>query len=766
MERSTTPKRRKVRKGTQSCWECKRRKTRCSFATPTEAICDGCRSRRTKCISQEFCDDVVEITSKKVSRLDQAETSSEQLNERTIHGKNDTHNSAGLPRQEQPPSPGSGNGMGAELPSSRPPIDINLESHVNGRLDKVSAALTALWPSQDDLDIILSVPLGVSVLYHGAVCVPYSSFFAKQIPSPHSELQLPPRGSHPVIIARRLLMLSTFLQGIPPTSAEKLLKMTCNYRTLMSRIIDTVGRLVTTNDELVNSLEGIECIMLESMYRNNAGNLRRAWLTNRRAMNVSQLMGLDAGNLSILPTMILDEDTRSRIDPNHMWFRLVCSDRYLSLVLGLPQCSVENVFASAKALEGCTPLERLERLESVAGGLILQRNSSERPDLAATRRIDELLQEAGALMSPQWWMMTPDLAVLASNDVKAFEETIRLTYQFTHHHLLLQLHLPYMLQPPSTNPNYEYNKLIAANASRTILTQFLYFRGSTSFVSYCRGIDFIVFVAGTTLCLAHIEARRQNKLVTGDGLTPFQTLQHQRQSDRGLLERILEILNTMTQSNKDPVASEVTRILQPLLDIESDSAKGQTFETSASLGIGKHESQGDIYIDKVHNLLRIHIPHFGTIKIERHHPPRSNEQEEALSGEQLEPVTQICRVDPPGMVDSEPPFPPNRMEYSHQQRDKSDNYRHMDLEGSNAVQPIDIDWHAVLTNFEPGSQPHSYPPEYLDQSQSILDTTNGTQNIDFLAGFDSGIEEWPLQSVDTALFNNLLQGYVNSTEER
>lgn len=47
-------KRRKIRKGTQSCWECKRRKIRCTFASPNESVCDGCRSRKVNCISQHF----------------------------------------------------------------------------------------------------------------------------------------------------------------------------------------------------------------------------------------------------------------------------------------------------------------------------------------------------------------------------------------------------------------------------------------------------------------------------------------------------------------------------------------------------------------------------------------------------------------------------------------------------------------------------------------------------------------------------------------
>ena len=47
-------KRRKVRKGTQSCWECRRRKVRCIFSTPTNSVCNNCNRRKTSCISQEI----------------------------------------------------------------------------------------------------------------------------------------------------------------------------------------------------------------------------------------------------------------------------------------------------------------------------------------------------------------------------------------------------------------------------------------------------------------------------------------------------------------------------------------------------------------------------------------------------------------------------------------------------------------------------------------------------------------------------------------
>jgi hypothetical protein len=48
-------KRRKVRKGTHSCWECKRRKMKCRFDPRIASTsCNGCRRRGSPCISQEF----------------------------------------------------------------------------------------------------------------------------------------------------------------------------------------------------------------------------------------------------------------------------------------------------------------------------------------------------------------------------------------------------------------------------------------------------------------------------------------------------------------------------------------------------------------------------------------------------------------------------------------------------------------------------------------------------------------------------------------
>jgi hypothetical protein len=127
-------------------------------------------------------------------------------------------------------------------------------------------------------------------------------------PSPREMLQLPPPGSHPVLIARKLLVLGTFLQGVLPSSIQDLADLGASYRDIMSRVVDTASRLVTTNEDLISSAEGIECIMIEAMYQNYAGNLHRAWMAVRRATTVAEMMALQRG-LNSPSLKILEPET-------------------------------------------------------------------------------------------------------------------------------------------------------------------------------------------------------------------------------------------------------------------------------------------------------------------------------------------------------------------------------------------------------------------------------------------------------------------------
>ena len=83
MPGTLSQKKRKLRKGTRSCWECKRRKTRCVFLQNENGTCAGCQRRGTRCIDQNESD--VEMETRETStnrRLDRIETMLATLLER------------------------------------------------------------------------------------------------------------------------------------------------------------------------------------------------------------------------------------------------------------------------------------------------------------------------------------------------------------------------------------------------------------------------------------------------------------------------------------------------------------------------------------------------------------------------------------------------------------------------------------------------------------------------------------------------------------
>ncbi|KAJ9649955.1 hypothetical protein H2198_010725 [Neophaeococcomyces mojaviensis] len=483
---------------------------------------------------------------------------------------------------------------------------------VAGKYEELSRTLTAAWPSQDDIDIICTLPVGLSVHLHCGICTPYSSSISQDLPSPREMLQLPPSGSHPVLIARKLLLLGTFLQGVPPSSTQDLPDLGTSYRDIMSHVVDTAIRLVTTNEDLVCSVEGIECIMIEAMYQNYAGNLHRAWLAVRRAIAVTQMIALHRGIKS--PSLkILEPETRAAFNPDQICFRLVEMDRYLSLMLGLPCTSLDARFATPKALEGCQPVDRMQRIHCAMADRILQRNEN---DPSETHNIDMLLQKAAAEMPPQWWLV-PNISAGNSGSMEILHETVRLMDQFTHYHLLTRLHLPYMLRS-SPDDKYDHSKITAVNVSREILARFVTFRTFNLAHFYCRGTDFLAFIATTVLCLAHIDSRgwRLGPAQNSYPRTVFNYLTHSRPSDRGMMERVFEIIESMARIGTDTISRKIVGILRPLLAIEANAASGTSYSISSRKSdedeLGCH---GELTNDG--KGLHVHIPHFGIINFDR-----------------------------------------------------------------------------------------------------------------------------------------------------
>ena len=595
------------------------------------------------------------------------------------------------------------------------------------KYEELSRGLTAAWPSQGDIDLICTLPVGLSAHLHSGICTPYSSFMDQDPPSPREMLQLPPPGSHPVLIARKLLVLGTFLQSIPPSSIQGLADLGASYRDIMSRVVDRAIRLVTTNEDLISSIEGIECIMIEAMYQNYAGKLHRAWMAVRRATAIAEMMALHRG-LNSPSLRILEPEMRAAFNPDQICFRLVEMDCYLSLMLGLPRTSLEARFATPRALEGCRPIDRLQRIHCAVADRILQRKEN----LSDTHDIDTLLQKAAAEVPPSWWLI-PDLSASNSGATEVFHKTIYFMSQFTHYHLLIRLHLPHMLRS-SPNRTCDHSKITAVNASRETLARFITFRTSNPAHFYCRGIDYLTFIATTVLCIAHIDSsgRWHGLAQNSDHGTIFNFLAHSRPSDRGMMERTLDIIETMARAGTDAIAAKTARILRHLLVIEANAASGTSYSTNSSQG---HEQELECH-GKLTNGgegLHVHIPHFGTVNFERRAISKSISTA-PTAPEQYVPSTLIADM----------LLPDQQGEHNHQPPSNPDCPPECQT-GSQS------DFHNVPTvQMQFGQLASPQQPPSPGNGASSFNSGN--------MGVAGAEDDWDLQCVDVALFDSLFHG--------
>lgn len=450
------------------------------------------------------------------------------------------------------------------------------------------------------------------------IWVPNSTFTDDSLPSPQDMLQLPEPNSHPVLIARKLLILAIFLQGIPPSSIQILSNLSISHHDIMTRAVTCATRLVTTNDELTTSIEGLQCIMLEAQYQNYAGNLHQAWLATRRATAIAQMLCLHRGfPESSLKT--LDPATRGNLNPDYLCFRLIEMDHYLSLMLGLLPTNLEARCLSPKSLETCTPQDRMHRMHCIIAGRILHRTEADINNISLTNDIDQTLQNAAAQMPPQWWL-TPDLTP-NQTQTTIIQNTLRLNAHFTHYQLLLRLHLPYMLRSSQVSTAYDQSKLTIITVSREILARYIAYRASNPAHYYCRGVDFIAFVAMTVLCIAHIDSSNHLQREKQEGIgTVVSFLAHSRPSDRGMMERTLSIIEDMVESGSgtDEIAGKLAGIMRHLLGVEESAAGGVGYVAREDICEGeKGEGEYDGRVGDGGRSLHVYIPYYGTIGFER-----------------------------------------------------------------------------------------------------------------------------------------------------
>ncbi|KAH7121876.1 C6 zinc finger domain-containing protein [Dactylonectria estremocensis] len=789
----TDAKRRRIRKGTRSCWECKRRKIRCSYAAPGDDVCVGCDRRGSRCLSQAV-PETPAATGRRGrqmgDRIVRVEALIEQLvrqvGDRSTVGEGAFDPSENTASEHAPSDYDAPNTAvsiststnaaestrlltaaeyatpdptlevsGAQEPdwspvlptpkSLTPLTPLTTTPSKQSRYGSISAALYAALPPRQDIHLMIKAGLDIS--------------FDKLMMQPHAVLaqspgggranldDVPPETAHPVLLAKYLLVLATCLQyANPELHAAEVRRLSEPPDRLMRRLARVAYGLVVNNDEFLGSVEFLECVMLEAFYQANSGNLRRAWFACRRGMVVAQMMGLHR-NGSRQPIKIVGSP--KPLYPSYIWFRIVWADRQLCLMLGLPQGSLDESIASEAALAGDTPSDRFERKQSVIASRILERNESSDPgvmdDFAALQKLDAELQKTANEMGSKWWL-PPTLANLVHDPEVAFWETLRLLEQMIYFNLLNMLHLPYMLRSnaPDISYNFEYSKLASVSASRELLTRFIMFRSFNRVAFCCRSTDFHGLIAAMTLVIAHLDGHRRE----GNNV-----LAHQRNSDRAMMDQVLENMDSVAEQSTDALSERSSSLLRSLLALEADAAEGRLGNAAAVMT----EMHPDLATDDGQSL-RINIPYFGTIRISREGiismeaprsatPPSPGPQRE-LPGD-ITTTSATCvsmcddTVDRPNGSFSTHTLPLEPSPFGDAESGKA--FASQQPQKTTPTSPAE----AQL----PTSQPHQ---AFAPQFQSAI--TDALHQQYLYPGLTAGVDDWAFQGVDMSFFDSLMRG--------
>ncbi|KAL5341762.1 hypothetical protein BJX70DRAFT_395494 [Aspergillus crustosus] len=707
--------RRALRKGTRSCADCKRRKTRCFYDRPTDATCVACQRRGIPCFGQEFMDvPVVELGGEQtiVERLKRAELILGTISKDVFPG--------GQSRSSAPSSqvgratdlgPWDVNDSGVNSLSGTdvadilgvplpPPISDSAFVHPYPKYAGLCQTLHAHLPSQEDSTIVFGT--GRSVIFVQAICNHYEKLFREGEAQPLSSLAaLPAVTAHPIVIARKLLQLALCIQPMDPSFDQSCLQLEGSLKDAMNRYFNIACSLVTRTEELLDSAEGLECLIYESVFLVNSSNLRRALVSLRRAITLAQLMGLHRKN-ACKNLKHLDPDTH--VSSEVVWVRIAFLERYCSLLLGMPTAISGTRFTSEEMPLRDSPTEWFEKKQIDLFGRMIERNQERNTgDLAATQEFDDELNKVANSVPTMWWA---PLDLTQSLDNKALMERIISAHlQIVHYNFLAVLHLPYLLSNTNNN-RFDYNKTTCIYASREVLNRFVTFRSVVKIVTCCRPVDFCAFTAALTLLIAYLNSHNQQSAL----------MKQQRLGDRALIETVIQTMGLLNKINDDELSRKSAELARKLLDLEAECARGgRTYHSSVDAHL-------DDAVENEDHSFNLRIPYFGTVKLACGAPP----------------------VQVSGMASL------SSMQYA--------TWSNSTLSNSAFIQPVLAQNHySELHSLSNDMQLFSETSSFSNYGQCQLDQE--------LPDFMASAENWAFQGVDSAYFNSLMSGVPAQTTD-
>lgn len=445
------------------------------------------------------------------------------------------------------------------------------------------AALLQLLPTPDDLETILEHSQEWWTIWRTM----FPHITDKRCVTIKESVSHSLRSEKPAEIAKIMLCIALSINQLPQDFDWKRISMKENRADLMERYITTVEKLITSDDEIAATIDGLECMILEAKYHINMGRPRRSWLLYHRAIAFGQLLGLHRISLR-RPKQPDPEYFRQLM----VWTHLVMGNRYLSLVLGLPY-SVAETFVTATMTEAAAIAEEsaageayLAKMAPLLTKLIDRNQSPVNVPYQVTLQLDDELENLKRNTPQQWWTTER----LPGSSIE--EHFDRLQAQFFHYHAKVLLHMPFMLRS-AAEKLFQYSHTATLDAAREMIRYFDALRGAENVGPHiCKLLDFQAFT-GAMLLLLNICGYNSH----ARGTVPQQPDLEQDQDDSALIDRTIMLLRIAANEPGGAVASQCAKALDMLGKVRTGICGGKD----------QAECKGES--------CQIAIPYFGTITI-------------------------------------------------------------------------------------------------------------------------------------------------------
>jgi hypothetical protein len=293
----TRKRKRNLRKGTHSCWACKRRKEKCTFSDNSD-VCTGCLRRSTRCVSQRFADnEASQATAVARTRLQRIEDMVAQM---ASQSQSQSQRPTGPPTSAPPiavAETSTGTSQTALPPASA--VTPLPTSFCSAGSKTLTQTLHASLPCPQDIQLLRQATARQPVLSAIHITRSYATLRRDGIQPTDGILSGPPPvTAEPILVARYMLQLAIFLQEMTCTAYPELSGLIEPATALMERCATAAISLATRQDDLLGSVESLEAVILESIYQCNSGRLRLSWMAVQRAIRLAQSMGLHLSRIS------------------------------------------------------------------------------------------------------------------------------------------------------------------------------------------------------------------------------------------------------------------------------------------------------------------------------------------------------------------------------------------------------------------------------------------------------------------------------------